>query len=169
MEDQDRPRLTYRRVLAIDPATKTGWALVDADGRRVTKVIRTGIFSDPTPMNIDEFARKLTVPSVRPDVVVIEDQYFGRNIRTLISLTEDRTRFQHSFEVRGRRCVLVPANDWQIGMLGKLIHHKSKRDERKRAAKWFVNKVYNLDLSTDEADALTLATYAVHQDLISRR
>lgn len=164
------PKITYRRVLAIDPAVKkTGWAVLDADGRRVKRVVARGVFKYATPAEIDEFAAHLAQPALHPDVVAIEDQYLDKNVHTLIRLVEMRVRFQHSFQIREIPVVVIPADEWQMGLLSGMITRKSRRIERKAACLKYIQSLHDPKCkSQDEADAIAIGVWAVRSDLVSK-
>jgi Holliday junction resolvasome RuvABC endonuclease subunit len=156
----------YRRIVGIDPAAKTGWAVLDAEGRRPLRVVQAGSLR-PDANAVAQLVRHLTQPSVRPDLIALEDQFFGRNVHTLKKLVETRSRFMQGFEVAGVRVVLIPANDWQMGLLKGMIHAKSKRKDRKAAAKKYGQLLFgeHAAANQDEWDAVCLATWAIRAAL----
>ena len=156
----------YRRVVGIDPAAKTGWAVLDAEGRRPTRVVQAGSLK-PDANAVARLVRHLTQPWVKPDIVAIEDQYYGRNVHTLKKLVETRSRFMQGFEAAGVRVVLVPANDWQMGLLKGMIQPRSQRKERKKAAAMYGKRLYgeHAAANQDEWDAICVATWTVRAAL----
>lgn len=164
------PKIIYRRVLGIDPAVrKTGWAVMDADGRRVTRIVKTGVYHYATTDDIQAFALALCKPDVRPDLVAIEGQYFDKNVAVLIALVEMRMRIQVIFELQGIPVVIVAAQDWQLGLLNGLINRKSPRKDRKAAAALYVKRFHPSNAkSQDEIDAIAIGVWAIRADLVSK-
>lgn len=164
------PKISYRRVLGIDPAVRhTGWGILDASGRRVTRIVKSGVYHYATTADIQEFALAICKPDVRPDLVAIEGQYFNKNVAVLIALVEMRMRIQVIFELLGIPVVIVAAQDWQLGLLNGLITRKSPRKDRKAAAALYIKRFHPGNYkSQDEIDAIAIAVWAVRADLVSK-
>lgn len=161
----------YRRILSIDPARRTGWAILDAKGRDVLRLVATGTLRQTGAAHVESFAAHMTRPKVRPDMAVIEDQYLGRRRQdgvVLKVLVEIRTRFSQALEARGVPVMLVMADDWQTSILSPVVGPETRRAERKRAAALYVRKWYSRELPEDENDAVALGTYAVRAGLGQR-
>lgn len=163
----------YRRILAVDPSVRnTGWAILDAYNRRIEKIIKTGEIQRPQPKDVDVFAETLTKPEVKVDLVAIEDQYMGKNVKVLMQLTEMRVRYQHSFEIRGVPVIVIPANDWQLGLLEGFITRASVRDERKTMAMQYVHMLFDKEKkikSSDVCDAICIGVWAIKNNLQGAR
>lgn len=157
----------YRRIVGIDPAARTGWAVVDAQGRRPMRAVQAGTLKGQDAAAVQSLVRHLTQPHVRPDLVAIEDQYYGRNVATLKSLVETRTRFLQEFQAAGIPAILVAANDWQMGLLKGMIGPRSMRKERKAAAKKYGQILFgeHAAANQDEWDACLIAVYAIRAAL----
>ncbi len=83
-------------VLGVDPGTAiTGYALVKGE-REDISLIECGVLTTPAGMPLDRRllmlydGMKRIVVSFRPDVMAIEDVFFGRNVSTAIAVSQGR-------------------------------------------------------------------------------
>jgi Holliday junction resolvasome RuvABC endonuclease subunit len=109
------------RVLAIDGAlNNSGWVLLDEvesdSGKRIIKASKYGILSPNAKMSLGfklDFIRKeliKMVKSFKPNVVVFEDTYSGRNAMTNARLNNAKGVFIVTvFELMGEDPVYVSA------------------------------------------------------------
>lgn len=156
---------TRRRILALDSAKRTGWAVVDAVGLAPWRFVKSGVLKVEDAKVVREFAEHFCRSEV--ETVAIEDPYLGKNVRTMKSLVETRTRFQHEFEVHGVRTILVPPSDWQMGLLKGWISSRSPRQQRKKAAADYARRAFP-DVKIggfDESDAICMALWTIRAGL----
>ena len=84
------------RILGIDPGTQTmGWGVVEVTGHEA-KMLHSGIFKAKGKdrigklVQIHEFALDL-IKSHKPNIVAVEDTFFGKNAQSMIKLGEARS------------------------------------------------------------------------------
>ena len=150
-----------RYVIGVDPATVTGLAVVTAPGRGAG-----------APVLVAHFAGKGLSPSawlaqlmqgLEGEVkVVIEEQYAGPNLRTLITLAHLAGRWQEAADVLGLPWEMVLASSWQAAML-RGIRAGRGRDACKRAAVQVARMRFGKTLKVDEADAALMAAFVAER------
>lgn len=144
-------------VLGLDSASTTGWALVQGE-----KLLEHGL------VNASERRRQDTLAAYvcsrhRPDIAVIEDNYFGKNVDVVKVLSRIAGAWELAFAVRGVDTRLVMGSVWQKALLTGLIDNGSVSAARKAACARWVKATYGLKVSEDEADAIGLATYVARE------
>lgn len=151
------------RILGIDSAiSRCGWALVErVRGVGREKLLGRGVLCAVDGEVVQEFAGRMTNGKDEIDLVVIEDAYLDKNVDTVKQLSRLVGRWEQAFETLGVETKLVMASVWQMRILTGLITPKSKRDERKLAAKRWAKATFNEDLGPDEADASAIATHEI--------
>ncbi|HHS49758.1 MAG TPA: crossover junction endodeoxyribonuclease RuvC [candidate division Zixibacteria bacterium] len=84
------------RILGIDPGTvNTGWGLIQVEGKKIS-LVESGVFH---PNGKDRIAKLVQiygfvadlVENFAPDIVAVEDTFFGKNVQSMIKLGEART------------------------------------------------------------------------------
>jgi crossover junction endodeoxyribonuclease RuvC len=84
------------RVLGIDCGTeRTGYGIIDSDGRRHTLVVAGVVVTSPKqPMHLRllEIARKLRalLEEHRPQAAAVEDVFYAANVKTALKLAQVR-------------------------------------------------------------------------------
>ncbi len=153
------------RVLFLDAATRTGWAVVEGDAR-TQQLVNYGAV-DATAEGLKAIVDGLHIEFLNdrgPELCVVEEPFLDKNVRSLKVLAYTVGRWLQELERSGFRTSLVTADTWQLGLLTGLITPASPRKDRKAAAKRMVRILYGgLECSEDEADAICGATWAVRQ------
>ncbi|MBN1881101.1 MAG: hypothetical protein JW885_02920 [Deltaproteobacteria bacterium] len=143
------------KILAIDPSSKkTGWALWKSG-----KYIKSGVLA------FDSFGGAVrqcleVLDSVSPiDALVIEDQYYHMNAKTLKVLAEFAAIFKVLVNARSDKVAIfvIPPATWQAKMLGG---GNTKRDERKKRSTLLARMRTGKDrIGEDESDAVNLGEH----------
>lgn len=130
-------------MLVIDPGNNAGFAIF-----KMSRLVHFGSFKFKIEKRLDLLfsTAKLSGPE---KILVIEDSYLGRNVKTLKSLAEKKGIFKHYAAVHKFEIVEVAPSEWQ-----KIIGAKGKREERKKAAREYVNNKFNLKLGVKDQDAV---------------
>ena len=88
---------TSVRVLGIDPGTlRLGYGVVEHDGGVTLRYVECGVItapaSAPRPTRLAEIGRGLRelLVELRPDVVAMEEAFFGKNVQSTLALGEAR-------------------------------------------------------------------------------
>jgi len=90
---------------------------------------------------------------LRPDIVLIETQYLGSNVKTLIELVEWPGRCVGIAEYLGIPVVMINVACWKWVMLGKQ-GKIAGTDPRQK-----VEDMYSTNVDEDVADAILMTTY----------
>lgn len=156
-------RPTYLRIAAVDPATRTGWAMVDRKKNGAYQLIGRGVASGLDAAAVESVVTWLCVKEVKPNVVIIEDQYPGP-FKVIRGLIQARTRYMHAFEAKGIPVKLVDPIRWHADLLtsrGLVDNPRPTRTDWKRAARLFVVKTFGPKAARhqDEFDAICLALW----------
>lgn len=150
-------------TLAIDSASKSGWALLDGE-----KVVSHGLVNATERTRIDALAA-FVCSKTRPALVAIEDNYFGVNVDVVKVLSRIVGAWELAFAVRGVPTELVMASTWQRALLTGLITNASKSAERKKACARWVEATHKIKVSEDEADAIAMGTWIARREMVARR
>jgi crossover junction endodeoxyribonuclease RuvC len=146
------------RIFGIDPgSSKLGIGVVDLRGARATHVahavIRAGgrrSFAERLLTIHDRLQEALQ--RHQPEVVVIEEVFFGRNARTAIKIGECRGAALLAAARSGAEIVEYAARDVKKAVVGTGAAGKEQ-------VKWMIAREFGLDredLAEDAADALAL-------------
>lgn len=140
---------TRQPVIGIDPGKSCGIACIAESG-----VLGYWDCGDP----VGERAEYLIASLYK--VFAVESQYFGKNVKTLISLAVERGRWEQWAIERGMTTIyrVAPAT-WQAAILGR-GSQKWDRKARKAGAIAYVKQRFGIDVLSDEADACCIAAYA---------
>jgi Holliday junction resolvasome RuvABC endonuclease subunit len=145
-------------ILGLDSATRTGWALVQGE-----KLLEHGVVNGADRKRQDLLA-VYVCGKARPDLVVIEDNYFGKHVDVVKVLSRIVGAWELCFAVRGVDTELLMASTWQRELLTGLISNGSKSDHRKKACALWVKQTYGVRVSEDEADAIGIATWVARRE-----
>jgi len=84
------------RVLGIDPGTiRTGWGVIEVENRNIN-LVDSGVFRPKMRdriqklLEIHKFFLKL-IQDKSPDIVAVENTFYGKNIQSMIKLGEARS------------------------------------------------------------------------------
>lgn len=157
------------RVLGLDVATITGWAVIDRpDGEREQLVAYSAEVldgEDTAGSRITSFAHRIYAEAtLRPDLVAIELPYHNKNAHTTITLARFVGRFEQAFY--DRQIVLFPAGEWQHHILG--VCATATRTQRKAEAVAWAWQTYRKRMTHDEADACGIARWGLQRARIGR-
>lgn len=84
------------RIIGIDPATRSvGYAVVDANDENFS-LLDGGVFNIDSDFRLSQIIElyrftKNLIKNFVPDVIVVEESFYGKNVRTLVRLAEMRT------------------------------------------------------------------------------
>ena len=151
----------HMTVLGIDSAELTGFALVSKGPGASERLLRHGTMHIRTAADVEAAVAEFAPHA--PDVVAVEAPFVRANAATGLTLAVLLGRWLQEWERRGATAVTVLASTWQIALLTGLIDGRSKRDQRKRAARTWAQAAFGEDLSEDEADAACIASWALRQ------
>jgi len=151
------------RVLVLDQAKTTGYAIYDNDKLMEYGVIEIGkknmVYEEMLPVAKVEFAN--LIGKVRPDKIVLEDiQLQNGNVSTykkLAMLMGVLICLLHEMSLPHE---MVSPTRWQcgLGIKGK------KRAEKKANTVLFVKETFSIDdISEDEADAIAMGLYVLQK------
>lgn len=147
-------------ILGIDSATTTGWALVERVGM-AERLLGYGTAKlGENPAGAVSRLAAHVFELARPDLVVIEQPWMGKNVKTAMLLAEFVGRWKQAFESRGCVCSVVLPSQWRAGILTGLIGAKSPRAACKKAARIWGRGTFGVTMSEDEAEAVAVATWA---------
>jgi Holliday junction resolvasome RuvABC endonuclease subunit len=148
------------KVLAIDSAEVSGWALLDGE-----RLVGHGAVRVRTAAEVDAAASELA--AYVPDVVAVEEPFVHpRNPSTGLVLARLLGRWLQAFEGRGFAAVTVPASMWQPAVLPG-ITNRSRSTGRKAAAIALARDLFAVEVGEDAADAIGLAVYVARN--VTRR
>ena len=148
-------------ILGIDPGTATvGFALVDGS-RKAPEIIDYGVLTTPAmpadmmPQRLSELASDLQeiLDKYKPEKVVIEDLFFFKNAKTVISVAQSRGMMIYLFAKNG--IVIESITPLQVKQTICGYGRATKQQVQK-----MVQKYYGLDSipkPDDAADALAMA------------
>ena len=146
-------------ILGLDPATVTGWAVLEVDGasQRVTSsgtwgLVGGGANTDDRILGAyDWLYSRLDPGPWQPDLVAIETPFMGLNAQTLITLAQVGAAYRLAIAQRGIPVVEVaPAQ--RCAALG--IPGNADKSQVLAA----VNMIYRLQVKNyDQADAIAVA------------
>lgn len=146
------------RILALDPANRTGWAYVDAEGRRLSGAFCIAKRTDRHPgARIARFMAALREFLVKypVDVVACEDSHFGtRNHETAAMHAELRGLIKLMAYERGARFIAYKPSTIKKFATG---YGKAEKSQMIKAARTVLGVEVDDD---DEADALFILELA---------
>lgn len=156
------------RVLGIDGATSTGWALVERQPGSREVVAETGRlrFKDRSAAEVVAAVEQLAAH--KPDLCAFEGVYVGDNARTALTLAVLAGRFRQETERRGLETEVVMPGTWQLAILRGFIGIASNRAQRKQAAITWAKTAFGQELDSDRADALGLAVFTLRTRLLAQ-
>lgn len=139
------------RILALDPATVTGWATC------YLQRWHTGVINPSSRTEVDSLMEMIVLP-FGVQAVVIEDCYMGANPATLKKLAVIQGRLLERLEAEEIKTLVVPATTWQAH-----FSITGPRVERKRGAMAVARNVLKVTgkITQDEADAACLWRYGM--------
>lgn len=146
------------RILGVDPGSQAmGWGLVEAVGGR-TRLLAFGVHRAPRregfPARLRRLYRALreTLREHRPDVVVVEEVFHGRNTRTVLRIGECRGVALLAAAETGASVVAYTARDVKKAVVGYGAATKAQMQ-------WMMARTFRVAeaIPEDAADALALA------------
>lgn len=150
------------RILAFDQASAiTGWALfVDGELEQYGKIKVTSI------RDVVERHKQMDIQTVdllkamKPDFVMIEDMYLGKNVASLKTVSQSRgliMGYCHYYDID---IELLMPSAWRRAL--SLTQGKDvKRAELKKQAQAYVQNRFGIKATQDEADAICIGCAAV--------
>ncbi|MEK6814531.1 MAG: crossover junction endodeoxyribonuclease RuvC [Nitrospirota bacterium] len=153
------------RILGIDPGTRTaGYGVIDGDGYRV-RFIAAGVIR---PAARETLPRRLLhladcvdemILAHRPDVVVVENLFFSRNVRSALALGQAQAAV---FLSAARRD--IPLFEYPPATVKKAVvgTGNAEKAQVRRMVRVLLNLDHDLD-PMDISDALAVAICHLHQ------
>lgn len=156
------------RVLGIDPGSvRTGWGIVQVNGRK-TALVDSGVFrpkgKDRTGklVQIFRFVGDL-VEEKSPDIVAVEDTFYGKNVQSMIKLGEARTSALLAAALVGVDVATFAPREVKMAVVGN-------GNAAKKQVAFMIRRMLGAaeDCSLDETDALAVALCWAHRSLGAR-
>lgn len=146
------------RILALDQATKTGWALFDND-----KLIDYGIedFTDikdfPEKVNAIKHWYTNKIKETKAEVFALENVQYQTNARVHRDLSKLLGVLENYLLDNKYLYIIVDNGEWKstCGVKGR------KRVEQKKNAQLFVKRKFGIEVSDDIADSICIAWHLV--------
>lgn len=146
------------KVLAFDQATtKTGYALFESGGMMAYGLINLSgkAFKDAPKGRLTVLKISELIEAYQPDYVAIEDVALQKNAKTLIELSRIQGGVIGDCDKRGIPVMIIKPSQWR--KICALTQGAGvKRTALKREAKNYVNDVFNVEVTSDEADAICI-------------
>lgn len=156
------------RVLGIDPGTRNmGWGLIDINGRDVA-YLESGVFRPKAPdrieklVQIHDYVSKL-INQNRPNIVSVENTFFGKNVQSMIKLGEARSAAIVAAALSGADVATFAPKEIKMALVGN-------GNASKEQVAFMVKNVLSIqgDCPTDETDALAAAYCWAQRSLRAR-
>jgi crossover junction endodeoxyribonuclease RuvC len=116
------------RILGIDPGSRvTGYAVIiaSADPRPRLTYVECGVVEanegDPLEQRLGEIAKGIreVVAELQPDVVAMEDVFYGKNVRSMIALAQARGAAMVAVAQAGLRVSAYPPAKVKLAVTGR--------------------------------------------------
>lgn len=149
-------------ILALDQSTiSTGFSYFNDKGEFITSGLVTAKDMQDMYFVLQELIKKY-----KPNVIVIEDVYYcpnsAKSFHTLANLQGLIMSICYSKKIP---LFIVTASDWKKSFGIKT--YRTKRNEQKQQCRDIVKEKYNIDVNTDEADAIGIASWYINKSLTS--
>lgn len=145
------------KTLSLDQSTNiTGWSIFkDGKLKGCGYYLAQGKHSIEKINDTENFLIDM-IKTHNPDMIIIEDIQYQNNIHTFKVLAELLGVLENSLYKNEIAYIIIPSTQWKslCGIKGR------KRDEQKQNAIKFVREKFNIDVSSDVADAICLNYYA---------
>lgn len=148
------------RVLGLDSAERTGFALIERAGGR-ERLVRYGVLRIQGAGDVERAVNELALES--PDLVAIEAPFVRANAATGLTLATLLGRWLQAWERLGTPTTTVLASGWRPVILAGLCDRRSDRATCKRAARTWAKASFGVELDEDEADATGIAAWALRR------
>lgn len=152
------------RILAFDQASAvTGWALF-VDG----KLEQWGHIRVTAIKDANERHKQMDIRTVellkdaRPDFVVIEDMFLGKNVASLKIVSQSRGLIMGFCHCHDIEIALLMPTAWRR-ILNFVQGKDTTRSQLKKQAQTYVQDHFNLKATQDEADAICIGYAAVRK------
>lgn len=149
--------MEYKRIISVDPSTvKTGVALFVRG--KLKKYELFDLSKEPSGdarvwkmcNMVDSF-----IATSKPDIVVIEDIYASRNVRSVIVLAHLQGVLLYKLSTRKLPSILTSSTEWRRALSFDMSRGR-KREDFKKAAKEYVRNKFNIEASEDVCDAICI-------------
>lgn len=139
-------------ILGFDQSsTCSGWAVFQDNEYRISGVLK--LQGEPTERLLDMAdAICERIDFIKPDKVAIEDIFDNQNTHTLVVLARLQGIILSHCHKKGIPLTIIPSKTWRkvVGI------NEKKRKDAKAAAIKLVEKLYDVQVSADEAEAVLL-------------
>lgn len=144
-------------VVAIDPGNNSGWSIMSVT--MWPRLLASGSLkldkTSPTSCIKEKIKPILDTLGDKTMIGIIEDQYVAKNIKSSLSLARTSGRWQEALIQIGITPSFVEASEWQSAELSC----PRNRVALKAAALAKVKAIFQIDTTTDTADAIMLGRY----------
>ena len=156
---------TLNRIIALDNATHiTGWAIFD--GNKLVSYGKYTVKSNETSDRILEMGDWLTnlLQQWEPNTIILEDIQQQSNVSTFKTLAKLQGVLEYVSKKNNADYYIIPPATWKhnAGVTGR------SRNDQKKSAQLIVQKLYNIQATQDESDAILLGKYGIDKIKNSR-
>lgn len=139
------------KILALDQAAATGWAIYENKKLLDYGVKRFGGVREAQAINLRDWAI-IQAQQLGADVVLIEDIQMQRNVTTFKTLAYLQAALCIGMREQGIQYKIVSPSTWRSknGIKGRL------RAEQKKNAIALVKQLHNIEISNDAAEAVLI-------------
>lgn len=165
-----KPKSSRNTILALDQSTSVTGYCVFCNGKK----IESGTIKSSFDIDKDNFFERindmgrqinLLVDRIKPSVVILEDIQFQRNYGVYKRLANlQGVIFTYLF-LQDVPFFLIEVTKWKsfLGVTSK------GRENQKAETRALVKSIYNIDAEEDEADAIGIGHWAVHNLIITNK
>jgi Holliday junction resolvasome RuvABC endonuclease subunit len=145
------------KIISLDQASLiSGWCIFE-DGVYIDSGIITKNKKIPIIQRVPQMAQAICekIETSNADVVVIEGIQNQGSIKTTLDLARLQGGIMMWCEINHKPLYILSPSEWRSALKFKL-GAKTKRDELKVQAENYVSEHYNLDINTDESEAICI-------------
>ena len=149
---------TLNRLIALDNATHiTGWAIFD--GNKLVSYGKYTVKTEETSDRILEMGDWLSNLLIQwePNTIILEDIQQQSNVNTFKVLAKLQGVLEYISKKNNADYYIIPPATWKsnAGVKGK------SRVDQKKSAQLIVQRLYNIQATQDECDAILLGKYGI--------
>jgi crossover junction endodeoxyribonuclease RuvC len=145
------------RVLGVDPGTQTmGWSVLQVEGKNI-EIVESGVYRPKKKDRIERLVEihNFTLELVKkysPNIVSIEDTFFGKNVQSMIKLGEARSSAILAAALSGVDVATFAPREIKMALVGN-------GNATKEQVAFMVRTLLNFkaDCPLDQSDAIAAA------------